>query len=153
MLKWFQNEITFISTEENNHEHSIVARSCASLNQEQRSDISISSKQETESESKMQKQLEAQLQHQQQEKCRAQILAAERSLQTNLVLVLSFCLLFFIFIFVSKQLRLYFIVVVFSIMKAAMPLMTTLANFGTVQSVANQYCNHLKQKYPKLWQK
>jgi len=40
----------------------------------------------------------------------------------------------------------YLSVVGFSVMKAAMPLLTTLANFKIVQSVVNQYWNSLLQK-------
>ena len=119
--KWFQNEITFKNVE-NNHE---------SLDEA-----------ENEAEIKMQSILELQ---QEQKKCQAQILAAERSLHTNLVLGVLFFITFCTLMFVSKSLRVYLTVIIFSVMKAAMPLMTTLANFGTVQSVACQYWDYISQ--------
>ena len=146
--KWFQNEITFKS-EENNRENLVETKADGSLNVELGSNI-LNSQIERENEIKMQKILEMQ---QEQKKCQAQILAAERSLNTNLVLGLLFCITFTVFLFVSKNLRVYLTVIVFSVMKAALPLLTTLANFGTVQSVASQYWNYIRENIFHLCKK
>ena len=140
--KWFQNEITFKS-EENNRENLVETKADGSLNVELGSNI-LNSQIERENEIKMQKILEVQ---------QEQILAAERSLNTNLVLGLLFCITFTVFLFVSKNLRVYLTVIVFSVMKAALPLLTTLANFGTVQSVSSQYWNYIREKIFHLCKK
>ncbi len=148
--KWFQNEITF-KNEENNQEILNETKTDGSLNLEVESNIlNIQTEAENENEIKIQKIFELQ---QEQKKCQAQILAAQRSLQTNLVLGGLFCITFCIVLFVSKGLRVYLTVILFSVMKAAMPLLTTLVNFGTVQSVAGQYWNYVKQKNLYLWNK
>jgi len=148
--KWFQNEITF-KNEENNQEILNETKTDGSLNLEVESNIlNIKTEAENENEIKIQKIFELQ---QEQKKCQAQILAAQRSLQTNLVLGGLFCITFCIVLLVSKSLRVYLTVILFSVMKAAMPLLTTLVNFGTVQSVAGQYWNYVKQKNLYLWNK
>jgi hypothetical protein len=86
------------------------------------------------------------LELQQEEKCKEQVLSAIKALQTNFVLIVLLSFIFFSLIFVSKRLGMYLSVVGFSVMKAAMPLLTTLANFKIVQSVVNQYWNSLLQK-------
>jgi hypothetical protein len=73
------------------------------------------------------------------EKTEAQILAAERSLKTNLILGLLFFGMFGIVITTSNHLRPYLAVSIFSLMKVVMPIFTTIANFGTIQFVASQY--------------
>ena len=73
------------------------------------------------------------------EKRMAQIDSAKRSLVTNLV-----CM--FVFIAGSSLLALlpvpfnnYFAVIFFTFVKGLMPILTTVANFGTVRSVYLQY--------------
>jgi len=85
--KWFQNEITF-KNEENNQEILNKTITDGSLNLEVESNI-LNIQTEAENEIKIQKIFELQ---QEQKKCQAQILAAQRSLQTNLVLGGLFCI-------------------------------------------------------------
>jgi hypothetical protein len=49
---------------------------------------------------------------------------------------------------VSKQTRVYLYVIIFSTFKAALPLLTTIANFGTVQFVARHYWSYIKLQGP-----
>jgi hypothetical protein len=132
--KWFLNEITF---EENNQENINKNKPDSSTKN------SESNKIETGNEMEMQKILELQTE---QKKCQAQILAAERSQLTNLILGTLFCITFSILMLVPKTLRVYLTVIGISIMKAAMPLLTTLANYGTVQFIASQYWNYIREK-------
>ncbi len=78
-------------------------------------------------------------------KTSAQLAAAKRSLKTNLVLLSTFVVLITILIFVESSIPNYFTVIVFTLMKSAMPILTTMANFGTVKQVAGQYWNCLKE--------
>ena len=86
------------------------------------------------------------LELQQEEKCKAQVSSALRALQTNFVLFALLSIIFCSLMFISKRLGMYVSVVGFSVMKAAMPLLTTLVNFRAFQSAANQYWNNIKQK-------
>ena len=80
------------------------------------------------------------------EKTREQISAAERSLKTNFVVAGVFCLLFGVLVLLSKTAKSYFSVMVFSLVKTALPVLTALANFGTVQSVLSQYWTLIRDK-------
>ena len=73
------------------------------------------------------------------EKTMLQILAAERTLKTNGIVGIFFAILFFVFMVLSKESRVYFQVILFKIVQAALPLLTTIANFGTIQHVAKNY--------------
>jgi len=75
----------------------------------------------------------------------AELSAAKRSLKTNLVLLSTFLVLTTIVIFVESSFRNYVSFVVFSVMKSAMPILVTVANFGTVKQVASQYWSNLKE--------
>jgi hypothetical protein len=78
------------------------------------------------------------------EKRTAQILSAKRSLTTNLSCVSIFIVGHIIIVLLPKSIRSYFSVIVFTFVKGAMPILTTIANFGTVQFIIAQYCNYLK---------
>ena len=79
-----------------------------------------------------------------QEKCNAQILSAKRSLITNVCLIFFFMASHCIVVLLPEKERIYFCVIVFAIAKGAMPICTTIANFGTVQFVISQYLTNLK---------
>ena len=81
------------------------------------------------------------------EKIRAQLAAASRSMKTNLVLGALFLVSLSVLMIVSNRWRPYFYVLVFSLMKGALPVFTAVANFGTIQFVANQYWNRLLDVY------
>jgi len=79
------------------------------------------------------------------EKLKAQILCAKRSLITNL-----FCCLLFVFghamvVLLPTDVRIYISVIIFTTVKGAMPILTTIANFGTVQSVVSQYWEYFRK--------
>jgi hypothetical protein len=74
------------------------------------------------------------------ERTEAQIMAAVRSMKTNLIVGGSFCLFFFVLlVIVPKSLQQFVSVICFSSLRGALPILTTVANFGTVQSVVCQY--------------
>jgi len=139
--KWFQNRVSL--TNEGSFDKNLdVTNPEGSINQELASIVPTQSKREIEVEKNMQKIFELQ----QEEKCKAQVSSALRALQTNFALFVLLSIIFWSLIFVSKRLSMYISVVGFSVMKAAMPLLTTLLNFRTVQSAVNQYWNYIKQK-------
>jgi hypothetical protein len=73
------------------------------------------------------------------------MLAAERSLKTNLALGLFFLTIISCIAFVANAWRPYFTLIALSAMKGALPIMTTIANFGTVKTIVSQYCDYAKQ--------
>jgi len=79
------------------------------------------------------------------EKRMAQIISAKRSLVTNLICMLVIILgsihLYFMPFHISK----YWANIAFALVKGFMPLLSTLANFGTVKSVFLQYKEHFYQ--------
>jgi high-affinity K+ transport system ATPase subunit B len=79
------------------------------------------------------------------EKQMAQILSAQRSLVTNLICMSVFSVGLTLVFLLPVHARTYFSVTVFSFVKGLMPLLTALANFGTVQSVLRQYKEHFCQ--------
>ncbi len=88
--------------------------------------------------------LERQEKQKEEEKALAQILAAERCIKTNFLLVSFLFFMFVILAAVSKQTRVYLYVIIFSTFKAVLPLLTTIANFGTIQFVARHYWSYIK---------
>jgi hypothetical protein len=80
------------------------------------------------------------------EKTEAQILAAKRSLITNLVLIGQSLLIDMTMPFIAKEYLGLFIVFCFTILKGALPILTTIANFGTVANVITQYWTYLQHK-------
>ncbi len=81
------------------------------------------------------------------EKSKAQMSAAERSIKTNLILGLIFLVSFSSLMFVPNIWRPYCYVIVFSVMKGALPVLTAIANFGTVKQVATQYWDYIKHAF------
>jgi hypothetical protein len=69
----------------------------------------------------------------------AERVSAMRSLKTNLIMVLFVGLSTLFLTIPSKMWQTYFCIVDTSIEKALLPIVTTMANFGTVQSVARQF--------------
>ena len=88
--------------------------------------------------------MERQAKQKEDEKRLAQIMAAERCIKTNIILGMLLVLIFFISLVASKEARVYFSIIIFSIIKAVLPLLTTIVNFGTIQYVTKQYWIHLK---------
>ncbi len=71
-----------------------------------------------------------------------QILSAKRSLQTNLALVTLFISVLVFLYFIPN--RPFFSGLMYSMLKGALPIFTTIANFGTIRSVIRQYYEYLK---------
>ena len=65
--------------------------------------------------------------------------SAIKSLETNLILILVFCLSNLFFLIPSKMLQTYFCVVATSVLRALLPIVTTMTNFGTIRLVAIQF--------------
>jgi hypothetical protein len=76
-------------------------------------------------------------------KTRAQLAAATRSMKTNLILGTMFVLVLSTLMLVPDFWRPYCYVVVFTIMRGTMPLLTAIANFGTVKFVAVQFLDYV----------
>jgi len=76
----------------------------------------------------------------------AQITSAKRSLVTNLICISIFFVGFLMFL-LPVEIRIYFNVFIFTLIKGLMPVLTALANFGTVQSVFVQYKEHFCQSH------
>jgi hypothetical protein len=71
-----------------------------------------------------------------------QISSAKRSLQTNLALITLFIsVLVFLYFIPNRQ---FLSVLIFSMLKGALPIFTTVANFGTIRLVIRQYYEYLK---------
>ena len=81
------------------------------------------------------------------EKIRAQLTAATRSMKTNLTLGVIFIVVLIIFLLVPDVWRPYFIAIVFTVMRGSMPILTAIANFGTVKFVALQYLAYIQDKF------
>lgn len=81
------------------------------------------------------------------ERRQAEIRAATRSIETNLVLVVIFVVVYGAFIFMSGKVRQSYSLFAFSTLKGLLPICTTIANFGTVHSVMIQYCQYFKSKF------
>jgi len=77
--------------------------------------------------------------------CEAQISAAKRSLITNLFLTALCVLANSAFIFLPSDISPYFAVLVLSSLKGALPISTTIANFGTVSNVISAYLQYFKK--------
>lgn len=69
----------------------------------------------------------------------AEQMSALRSLKTNLVMILLVSLSILIILIPSKIWQTYFLIVNSSVLKVLLPIVTTMANFGTVQSFARQF--------------
>jgi hypothetical protein len=80
-------------------------------------------------------------------KVNSQIESATRSLRTNLILFGILLLAAAFLNLVPAFLKSFLTTTVFTVFKAAFPLLTAVANFGTVQSVASTYWNYLKAKF------
>jgi hypothetical protein len=80
------------------------------------------------------------------EKTDAQILAAKRSLITNLVLIGQSLVTGMAMLLMTTEYLPFFTVFTFTILKGALPILTTIANFGTVANVISQYWAYLKHK-------
>jgi hypothetical protein len=75
------------------------------------------------------------------EKVMAQVSAAERSIKTNLFLGTIFIIAMSCSIFVADQWRNHFYTIVLMSIRGTMPILTAIANFGTVKNVALNYWN------------
>ncbi len=84
------------------------------------------------------------------EKTKAQLTAATRSMMTNGILGGTLIFLWITIMFIPDFWRPYVHVILFSVMRGSMPLMTAIANFGTVKSVALQYLGFFQQVFNKM---
>ena len=73
----------------------------------------------------------------------AERISALRSIETNLIMILWFYLSNIFLLFPSKFWKTYFCLVNTSIQKALLPLVTTIANFGTVRSLGTELLKKL----------
>ena len=71
-------------------------------------------------------------------KRRAETLAAKRSLETNFIVILVFIAASVVLLIPSKMWQTYFCVVHTSVQKTLLPILSTMANFGTIRSVGKQ---------------
>ena len=71
--------------------------------------------------------------------------AVERSLKTNLALGVFFISALSCMALTPNVWRPYFTLIALSVMKGALPVMTTIANFGTVKTIVSQYWDYVKQ--------
>ena len=81
------------------------------------------------------------------EKQKAQILCAKRSLMTNLLCCLLFIVGHIMVVLLPTDVRIYISVIIFTTVKGAMPILTTISNFGTVQSVIFQYGQYFQNLF------
>ena len=79
------------------------------------------------------------------DKIQAQFMAAKRSMMTNLILIAIFILLMLLALLIPVSVRQVCMEVMLSFTKVAMPIMTTIANFGTVKFVVRQYWKSSKE--------
>ena len=68
----------------------------------------------------------------------------ERSMTTNVVLSLIFVVIIALLVVVPDSWRPYYLVSTFSVMRSCLPILTAVANFGTVKTVSAQYWEHTK---------
>ncbi len=76
----------------------------------------------------------------------AQILTAKRSLITNLAFTGYLIVTHAIIALLPATERIFYSVIVFSLFKGSLPILTAIANFGTIQSVVRNYWNYLRNK-------
>ena len=81
---------------------------------------------------------------QEEDKNQAQLAAASRSMKTNLNLGSIFILLLIIFLLIPEFWRPYLNAILFTLNKGLMPILTAIANFGTVKFVALQYLDYVQ---------
>jgi hypothetical protein len=74
----------------------------------------------------------------------AEMLAAKRSLITNIVFLSLAVVINVGLLFVDDNVRPFFTAIILSVLKGALPVFMTITNFGTVQFVVVQYWQHLK---------
>jgi len=79
------------------------------------------------------------------EKTEAQVLAAKRSLITNLVLIAQSLVINLTIPFIAKKYLPFYTIFMSTILKGALPICTTIANFSTVANVVLQYMANLKK--------
>jgi hypothetical protein len=84
---------------------------------------------------------------QEEDKNQAQLAAASRSMKTNLNLGSIFILLLIIFLLVPEFWRPYLNAILFTLNKGLMPILTAIANFGTVKFVTLQYLEHVQSAW------
>jgi hypothetical protein len=73
------------------------------------------------------------------EKQTAEINCAKRSLVTNFICISVFIVCSTLVFVLPRNISNYYVVISFTFIKGLMPVLSTLANFGTVQSVFWQY--------------
>jgi hypothetical protein len=78
------------------------------------------------------------------EKTEAQVLVAKRSLITNIVLITQSLVINLTIPFIAKKYLLFYIMFTSNILKGALPICTTIANFSTVANVISQYIANYK---------
>jgi len=81
------------------------------------------------------------------EKLMARINAAHRSFITNIALIIILILTSAFFSLVSKQTGTFYSALISSIFKTVFPILTSLANFGAIQSVTLKYWANFKQRF------
>ena len=77
----------------------------------------------------------------------AQINAAHRSFVTNVLLITTLILISSLLAFVPKPTGTVYSAMIASVFKTAFPILTSLANFGTIQSVGLKYWTNFKHRF------
>jgi hypothetical protein len=80
------------------------------------------------------------------ENTEAQILSAKRSLITNLVLIGQSILIVLAIPIIEKEYLPFYAVFTCTILKGALPICTTIVNYGTVANMISKYWNYLKNE-------
>lgn len=78
---------------------------------------------------------------------KSEIVAAARSLKTNILLTSAFIIIFVCLAFLSD----YYNVLICSTLKGMVPILTTIANFGKIQTVLLLYCQNAKNQLNTIW--
>ena len=94
--------------------------------------------------SDLEKNFEAEAEAKQETKRVAQILSAKRSLITNLILS---AFLFIAHAVIVMSERLFFSILIFKSVKGVLPILTAIANFGTIRFVFGQYLNYCFERF------
>ena len=97
--------------------------------------------------SDLEKNFEAEAEAKQEAKRVAQILSAKRSLITNLILSAFLFIAHAVIVMLPPSERLFFSILIFKSVKGVLPILTAIANFGTIRFVFGQYLNYCFERF------
>ena len=84
----------------------------------------------------------------QEQKFEAQIEAATRSIHTNMFLIAMFIISQILIQLFKKETRSYYVAIIEVTLKGVLPILSTICNFGTIQSVIMEYYKYFLQILP-----